>query len=165
MTRRSVVIIGILLQLVAATHALAGDKGTLQWKSFNDGLAEAQKSGKKVMVDVYTDWCSWCKKMDKDTYANNDVAQYLAKKFVSIKLNAEAGGKLTYRGQSYTEQQLAGAFGVTGYPSILFLNSDGEPITVLPGYSDAQRFKVILTYIADEKYKSITFQQYLEQHK
>jgi thioredoxin-related protein len=165
MSRRLAVVTVVLMQVLVSGGSFAGDTGKLRWMSFNDGLVEAQRTGKKVMVDVYTDWCGWCKKMDKDTYENSAVAQYLSKNFVSIKLNAEADGKLTYRGQRFSERELSAAFGVTGYPSILFLRSDGEPITVLPGYSDATRFKVILSYIAEDKYKTMSFDEYSTQHK
>ncbi|MEK9136508.1 MAG: thioredoxin fold domain-containing protein, partial [Bacteroidota bacterium] len=139
----------------------AGEKGQLKWMSFNEGVAEAKKTGRKVMIDVYTDWCGWCKKMDKDTYADAGVADYLNKKYVAIKLNAESSTKLKYRGQSYTEQELSAAFGVTGYPSIIFMQSDGEPITVYPGYADADKFKTVLSYIAEDHYKTTKFQDYV----
>jgi thioredoxin-related protein len=139
----------------------AEEKRQLKWVSFNDGMAEAKKTGKKVMIDVYTDWCGWCKKMDKDTYANGDIADYLSKEYVAIKINAESGNRLQYRGKSYTEQELAGSFGVNGYPSIIFLAHDGEPITVYPGYADAGKFKLVLSFIAEDHYKTTKFQDYV----
>lgn len=153
------------LALVAAflvTNCYGGEKSQLQWKPFNAGIAEAKMSGKKVMIDVYTDWCGWCKKMDKDTYSDAAVADYLSKEYVAIKLNAESSNALEYQGKKYTEQELSAAFGITGYPSIIFLTDNGEPITVLPGYADAKQFKGVLSYIADDHYKTTKFQDYLK---
>ena len=154
-----------LLILMAAVllvqESRAGEKSQLRWMSFDDGIAEAKKTGKKVMIDVYTDWCSWCKKMDKDTYADGGITEYLNKKYVAIKLDAESGNRIQYRGKSYTEQELAGEFGISGYPSIIFLAHDGEPITVYPGYADAGKFKLVLSFIAEDHYKSTKFQDYM----
>ena len=155
----------VLLLLMAAVlliqESRAGEKNQLRWMTFNDGIAEAKKTGKKVMIDVYTDWCGWCRKMDKDTYADGGIADYLNKKYVAIKLDAESGNKLQYRGKSYTEQDLAGEFGISGYPSIIFLKDDGEPITVYPGYADPAKFRIVLSYIADDHYKTTKFQDFL----
>ena len=148
----------VLATLLFATHSLAGEK--LKWRSFNDGMAEAKKSGRKVMIDVYTSWCGWCKKMDKDTYSDATVADYLNKKYVAIKLDAESSNSLLYQGKPYTERELAEAFGVNGYPSIIFLNETGEPITVYPGYADAGKFKTVLSYIGEDHYKTTKFEEY-----
>lgn len=138
-----------------------GDKTELKWFSFNEGLAHAKKTNKKVLVDVYTDWCGWCKKMEKDTYAEREVAAYLNEHYVAIKLNAESSSKVTYNGETYTEQELAGAFGITGYPSIIFLKGNGEPITTYPGYADAPKFKKVVSFIAEDHYLTKKFEDYV----
>src|SRR3990172_10089448 len=62
----------------------------LEWTMFDQGLARAKAGRKKVIVDVYTDWCTWCKKMDSDTYADKSVRTALTANFVGVKLNAES---------------------------------------------------------------------------
>lgn len=151
--------------IVIPSNSFGGEKAKLKWVSFNEGVAEAKKTGKKLMVDVYTDWCGWCKRMDHDTYSDGTITEYLNKQYVAVKLNAESAGKIEYRGRSYTEQELAVAFGVNGYPSIIFMTRDGEPITVYPGYADPQKFKAVLTYIAEDHYKTTKFQDYVENKK
>ena len=151
--------------LVLTSWLPAGEKGTLKWLRFDTGLQEAKKSNKKVLIDVYTDWCGWCKKMDANTYNNAAVAEYLANNFSVVRLNAESPDKLTYKGERYTEQQLSYAFGINGYPSTIFLRSDGEPITVLPGYAEAADFRVILSYIAEDHYLSKKFTDYKNERK
>jgi len=61
----------------------------LKWYGWNEGYPLAKKEGKLILVDAYTDWCGWCKKMDRDTYANADVIKKLNKHFVVIKFNPE----------------------------------------------------------------------------
>ncbi len=132
-----------------------------QWKKFDEGIKAGKLTGKKILVDVYTDWCSWCKKMDANTYADKKVADYLAKNFVIIKLNAEAEEKITYDGQQYSPAEFSQGMGVRGYPATLFLQSNGQPITLLPGYAEAEQFLTVLSFIAEDHYKSKKFADYL----
>ncbi len=143
----------------------AADNSKLKWFSFENGLAEAKKTNKKMLVDVYTDWCSWCKRMDADTYSNPGITSYLQEKYVLVKLNAESSVKQSYNGRQYTEQELAGQFGVTGYPTTLFFKSDGGAITAVPGYADAANFKTILSYIAEDHYLKTKFEDYAKAKK
>ncbi len=130
--------------------------------SFNDALAKAKDENKKVIVDVYTDWCGWCKKMDAEAYSNSEVKKIIEDNFVFVKLNAESLNKVTYNGKQYTEQDLATLFEVTGYPTTVFLEPDGKQIEYkydsmkmknLPGYFKTDEFKKILKYFKDSKYK------------
>ncbi len=150
----------ILPVVFFAVSSSAEDKSQPRWKSFNEGMAEALKSHKKVLIDVYTGWCGWCKKMDKDTYSDATVSDYLARNYVAIKLDAESSRPLEYEGKSYTESELAAAFGINGYPSIIFLTDAGKPITVYPGYADAKQFRTVLSYIAEDHYRTTKFQDY-----
>ncbi|SRR5713101_6346095 len=138
----------------------AGDKSELKWKSFDAGFAEAKKNKKKVMVDVYTDWCGWCKRLDKDTYSNEKVIDYLNHQYVVVKMNAESTSKVTYKDSSYTEATLSHVFGITGYPTVIFFDASGEPINSLGGYVNAERFLPIIQYIGGDYYKSMTWDEY-----
>jgi thioredoxin-related protein len=130
--------------------------------NFNEALTKAKDENKKVIVDVYTDWCGWCKKMDAEAYKNSDVKKIIEENFVFVKLNAEGTNKVTYKGKQYTEQDLAALFEVTGYPTTVFLEPDGKQIEYkydsmkmknLPGYFKTDEFKKILEYFKDNKYK------------
>lgn len=137
----------------------------VSWVSFDEGVTLAKQKNKKVLVDVYTDWCTWCKKMDSDVYANAEVAKLIDANYVPVKLNAESSKKLSFDGNSFTETQFARAVGVTGYPTTLFLHSDSKPITLLPGYVPAERFVDVLRYIGDDHFKSISFEDFLAKSK
>ena len=94
-------------------HAQSKDTSiTMRWNSFDVGLEQAKASHKKVLVDVYTEWCGWCAKMDTEVYTDPGIKDYLSKNFVVIKMNAEGTGKIHYKGQEYSPGQLAAAFGV-----------------------------------------------------
>ena len=163
----SIIVIGFAL---ASGFFLSSNKSSaestsnsaLTWNTFDQGVALAKEQHKKVLVDVYTDWCGWCKKMDSDVYTDSKVIKTLTAKFVLVKLNAESNSKhVAYQGKQFTEAEFAQAVGVSGYPSTLFFDSAGKPITLLPGFVPAEKFVPILTYIGDDHYLKVSFEQYL----
>ncbi len=139
-----------------------GENSELKWKNLGDGVAAAKTANKKILVDVYTDWCGWCKKMDKEVYTDGGMQKYLNEKFVLVKLNAESDKKHTYNGGEYSEIEIAQMFGITGYPTTVFLMPNGEPITALPGYVKAEKFLKVLKYIGDDYYEKMKFGEFLE---
>jgi thioredoxin-related protein len=161
----SIFLAALLVLETGTPAALAGGKNEPRWSSFDQGLADASRTGKKILVDVYTTWCGWCKKMDADTYSNANVSSYLQSHFVLVKLNAESLNQLTYRGEKYSEQDFARAFGVNGYPTILFLKPNGDPITKYPGYANAETFHDVASYIAEDYYLTKKYDEYLKEKK
>lgn len=132
---------------------LAPAEGTtanaVRWRAWNEGFQEAQRLKRPVVVDVYTQWCGWCKRMDREVYARADVRDYLNARFVPIQVDAEAKDPATHEGQALTSRSLAAHFRVTGYPTTIFLRSDGEHLVSVPGYLDAEKFLLVLRYIGD----------------
>lgn len=132
----------LLLALAPRAHAV-------EWTKWNAGLASAAASRRPVVVDVYTDWCRWCRQMDREVYGRADVARYLAEKFVTVKLNAESSEPVTYRGRNLTARSLASSFDVSGYPTTIFLTADGDHLVNVPGYVEPGRFLLLLRYVGD----------------
>ena len=149
-----------LLYLIASFIAFSGIVHSQI--TLNDALVKAKKNNKKIIVDIYTDWCGWCKKMDADVYDNEKVKKIIKKSFVFAKLDAESLAEVTYNNMKYTEQDIALYFEANGYPTTVFLEPDGKVIefkydkTVmknLPGYFGADDFRKMLNFIKNEKYK------------
>ena len=93
--------------------------------AYDEALARARSEGKLVMLDVYTDWCGWCKKLDKDVFSDSRVAAAL-RDVVPVKVNAEKGGEAVAR-----------RFAVEGYPTILFVDAGGTLVHRIDGYVNA----------------------------
>jgi len=159
-----VIIIAVAFGLILNSQSTSGasDPGTsLSWKTFDEGIVLAGQTNKKLLVDVYTDWCTWCKKMDSDVYTDKRVIEALNASFVLVKLDAESDKTVHYEGKSLSETEFARMVGVTGYPSTLFFDSTGKPITLLPGYVPAPKFVPVLRYIGDNHYQTVSFEDYL----
>lgn len=159
------ILIAAIVLAVGIPEVIGEEKGGLKWMPFEDGLALAKNSNRMVLIDFYTDWCGWCKKMDKDTYGDPEVQAYLIKHYVIIKLDAESSKKVRYNDIELTQQELAGSFEVKGFPSTVFLKSGGEPLTILPGYSSAKDFRIVLSFLAEEHYLNTSFEEYSARHK
>jgi len=134
----------------------------LNWLSYNEGLALAEKENKYILIDFYTDWCGYCKKMDKETYSKEEVKKFLNENFVVVKVNAESDNKVVENGEEITERELAKLYQVSGYPTTWFLESNHSRIAPLPGYVTTEQFIPVLSYIGEGWYKSISFKEYSE---
>jgi thioredoxin-related protein len=132
---------------MAPPGVAAADSGN--WVSWNTGLRRAADTQRPVLVDVYTDWCGWCKRMDRDVYGRGDVQEYLSRHFVTVRLNAESPEAANYEGRQYTGRSLAMRFKISGYPTTIFLRSGGEHLVNVPGYVPADQFLLLLRYIGD----------------
>ena len=101
--------VGAMAGESSANGKSAAQKKTQQpnWREFGAGLKEAEKHEKPVVVDVYTSWCGWCKRMDRTTYADEEVLDYMEEAFVPIKMNAESKDRAVYAGEEYTYRQIA----------------------------------------------------------
>lgn len=103
----------------------------IKWeKDLATAIKKAKSKNLPIMIDIYTDWCSWCKELDKNTYANEKVIE-TAKKIVSVKLNPET---------SEEGEEIAKKYGVQGYPTILFINADGFVLENVGGYVEGEKF-------------------------
>jgi thioredoxin-related protein len=149
--RRAASLFAALLPMSLALFAapLGADGGETHWTAWDAGLHQAAESKRPVLVDVYTDWCGWCKRMDHDVYSRADVREYLDHHFVTVRLNAESPETANYDGKLYTGRTLAMRFGVSGYPTTIFLRANGEHLVNVPGYVKADEFLTLLRYIGD----------------
>ncbi len=153
-----------LLLAWAPAQAVPSTAKDLSWREWNSGVKEAGSSDRFVLVDVYTDWCGWCKRMDRDVYSQREVRDYLSQKFVVVKLDAESETPASYEGKSYTARTLANRFRVNSYPTTIFLRPGGSHIANVPGYVPADRFLLLLKYIGEGHLdRGIAFDDFVKQ--
>lgn len=133
-----------------AVDAVVGSK--INWISFSEAFELNKKAPRKVIVDVYTDWCGWCKVMDQKTFSQPAIIAYVNEHFYAVKLDAEqtadivAGGQ-TFRKQGNTHELAINLLqGKMSYPSTVFLDEKMAVIQPIAGYLEPRIFHQIITY-------------------
>ena len=140
------------------TGKLESKPKAITWMSMNEALAANQKEKKLIFIDVYTDWCGWCKVMDRETFSQAAVIDYMNENFYCVKLNAEKYEEVVnVRGQEFklvdagkrNIHTLAYALldGQMSYPSYVYLNGDLERIRISKGFKKTDPFLLELENI------------------
>ena len=154
--------------LAVAYHAVGGAQ--IQWLSWGEAAAKQAEAPRKMLVDVYTDWCGWCKEMDRRTFADPEVAREINAHFYAVKLDAEAPGRLRYRGRTFSletgarrathalARELLG--GRLGYPTMVFLDERGDVIQAVPGFHEADAFLRMARYFGQDHYRRVAWEEF-----
>lgn len=138
------------------------EKAEISWLLYEDALRKGKLENKNIFVDFYTDWCGWCKRLDKDVYSDSGVKALLSKHFVNVKVNAESRRSFKLDdGAEFSEASLArDVYQVQGYPALWFLTSEGEKLTYIPGYVPKDKFINILNFIRTKAYLTKKFEEF-----
>ncbi len=145
--------------LLLGVLTVKGQAPKISWLTWEQAIEANKTNPKKILCDVYTDWCSWCKVMDKKTFGDSSVAAYMIEKFYCVKLNAEQKEDIKYMGIVFKykaevkvhDLAIALLNSSMSYPSIVFFNEKEARITVLKGYYEAPTFLENLKRIANFK--------------
>jgi len=165
---KNIIVVSVILAIIIGSYFAIKANGSenplndKKQKSFEEILKDAKKDKKKIVVNVYADWCKWCKKMDSDTFPDKEVQKELKRNFYFYRMDGESSDIIEYDGRKWTKAQLTQAFGIRGFPATIFLNYNSQPITVLPGYVDAKTFASILRYIGDNIYLKMNFDEFMK---
>jgi thioredoxin-related protein len=159
--------------IVSSMAQVPGATGTpaVKWRSLGEAEILFKKLPLPIFIDAYTDWCGWCKKMDRDTFTNPVIADILNNKFYPVKFDAEGSDSITFLGKTYINDgkygrthQLGIALlnGQLSYPTVVFVTLEKTGISVLPvpGYRAPADMEILLSYISDKAYLSREWEEY-----
>ena len=128
----------------------------VNWISFEKAVELNKKNPKPFLVDIYTDWCGWCKKMDRDTYANPVIAKYINANYHAVKMNGEGKKPITYKDYTfkfksqgrtgYHELSALLMNGKLSYPMTVILSKEEKLLDRIPGYLDPKKMEMVLAY-------------------
>ena len=127
-------VVGLIVMLVFIQQFSFAQKESINWHSFEEVIEKTAANPKMILVDVYTDWCGWCKKMDRNTFTDPKVIEYVNNNFYAVKLNAENKKK------KFSEQSMARNMRVRSFPNFIIMDASMENITQLPGYREPDNF-------------------------
>lgn len=142
----------------------------VNWLTFEEAVELNSKEPRKIMIDVFTDWCSWCKVMDKNTFSHSVIAEYLNKTYYPVKFNAEQKEEVKFNEKIYKfvaqgargYHELAAALlsGQMSYPSVVFLDEQVRIIHVQKGYVKAEPFDEIIKFIGGNYYQTESWEKW-----
>jgi thiol:disulfide interchange protein len=150
---------------------------SVQWYSFESALtlnAERAAQGlptKKIFVDVYADWCGWCKRMDATTFVHPVIVEKLNGDWIPVKIDACRKDTVVINGQQFVNEnpnsprgmhQLAVILlnGQMGLPSYALIDETGKPIQVIPGYKTAQQFEMLSDFYSSNSYRTTDWEEF-----
>jgi thioredoxin-related protein len=171
MTRQ---IAAIILFLATSTFVQAQDEG-VRWMTFEEAVERSKHEKRTIFIDVYTDWCGWCKVMDRKTFSDPAVAKLLNEAYYPVKFNAEQREDVEFKGTTFKYvayggrgvHQLAAALlqNELSYPSVVFLNEDFAIIHIMKGFQQAPDFHKIASYIGGGHYKDARIEEWEKEYR
>ena len=127
------------------------------WYELDEAIKKASEDDRWVQVYVHVNWCHICSQMESEVYADAGVKDNLDTWYYPVSINAESRNEVTLNGNDYTQEELALEWGVNSYPSILFIDSDGELFARESGYIEPQTYRRMLEFIGTNAFEEQSF--------
>lgn len=172
MIQKGIKILSTLLLLIYLSNSsFAQEVESVKWYTIEEAQELIKSEPRKIYIDMYTDWCGWCKVMDKKTFTNENVSKRLNSDFYAVKFDAEGKEAVKFREQTFNfvaqgsrgYHELAAALmqGKMSYPTSVFLDENLNLISPVPGYLPPDKLDPILEFIGRDHYKTINYEQFL----
>jgi thioredoxin-related protein len=151
----------------------------VKWMSWQEASEANKTKPKKILVDVYTSWCGWCKVMDKQTFTNDTITEYLNKYYYCVKLDAEGRDTIRFDNKDFvfiSPENGGGRNGIhtlayalldgkMGFPSLVYLTEKYERSAISPGYKTPAQLLPELRFTAEEAFKNKTFENFMKENE
>ncbi|MCH3884217.1 thioredoxin family protein [Tenacibaculum aquimarinum] len=172
-----------ILTALITLSTIAIQAQEINWVTLNEALALQKENPKKIIMDVYTNWCGPCILLDKNTFHNPDLVEYVNENYYAVKFNAEGTQDITYKGNTFgnpnydpkkanknnSPHEFSNYMDIEAFPTIVFFDENGDYITPLKGYYNAQQLELYLKMFNEDKHKEINtqekFNEYFEAFK
>lgn len=162
----------VLLLIVFSSISLSTAQETINWIPITQLEAELEKEPRPVLIDVYTTWCGWCKRMDQTTFLDPEVVSFINTNYYAVKFDAESKETVSFLGndfkfvakgrRGYNELAAALLDGQMSYPSYVFLTSEIKILQVIKGFQDKNQFMPIITYLGEKIYEQQDWNEFME---
>lgn len=149
-------------------------KTEVKWYTIKEADELVKTKPRPIFIDTYTDWCGFCKKLDKETFSNPVIAEILNTMYYPVKFNAESQESITFQGKNFiydgksgNANQLAVALlqGKLSYPTSVFFDEKGQYLGPVPGFHEAKEMEMILSYFANKTYEKQKWDEFQKSFK
>jgi len=161
---------GTLVSFQPATEA---SEKEINWMTIEEAIELQKTAPKKIIMDVYTNWCGPCKRLDKFTFHNEDVVDYVNEHYYAVKFNAEGNSSVKFKDKTYTNpnydetkankrnsvHQFARFLKVRSYPTMIFFDEEAGYITPVIGYLKPRQLELYLKLFKNDKHKDMDTQE------
>lgn len=143
-------------------------KASVNWLSIEEAQQKMKTEPKKVLIDIYADWCGPCKRMSKYTFTDKKVVDLINDKFYAVKFNAESTADVKFLEKTYKNKGRTHDFAIKlgstsrglSFPTIIYFDEDFKKIEAVPGYYQAQQYTTFLKYFGNDHYKTTTLEKF-----
>lgn len=152
-----------LLFVTTSVNAFAQTEeltGVFEWREMGEAIKLAAENDKKVLVYANAVWCTYCKKMEKEVFSQKEVQQATNDDFYSVWIDIESEEELDFRGEKMSQIQFARIMRVTGTPTFIFFDSEGEIIAGQPGFIPEDLYLQILEFVGSDAYVEQSFGEF-----
>ncbi len=134
----------------------------LDWPTFPDAMANAKETERIIIIDVWSETCGWCRKLQAEVYTQPDLQEFVLDNFELGRLDIDIrSDTLSYKGYTLSSQMLSSGFGATGTPTTIFLEPDGTYITRLQGFHAYDDFFDVIRFIGTESFREMSFDDFM----
>ncbi len=146
--------------ILLMTTSLFGQVHNVDTYELEEALELAKSTDKKILIDVYAEWCPYCERMHKDTYTDKAVKNAIEDNFYLVMINIESESQINYMGHEMSEIEFAQQLNSSSLPSTFFMNNEGEILGMQPGLVPAETFHKLLNFVGTDAYLSKSFDEY-----
>lgn len=140
----------ICLLIFLFSGAAVVDPGETVWTSIEELDAKLKAEPRPVVIEMYATWCGWCKKMDKTTFADPEVAALLNQTVYLVKINGETTDPFTFLGKQTNGKEMRNSLKIQGYPTFVLLDKEQEKLDVIPEYKNPAQLKRMVNKLIRE---------------